>query len=122
MRKIVYVVRATAVLGDIAAGNGNAVAEPDNLDVEPGSFDHLVVDENFTGVGGTGANDFTIFVDEAGFGHEGPNFGENLAVEAFTGYTEPTFSVRVDIAEGEVYDCPGGVGNTVEDIEVIESA
>ena len=122
MREISNVVRAAAVLGNVATGDGDAIAEPHHLDVEPGRFDHLVVDKDLTGVGNPGADDFTVFVDEARLDHEGPNFGEDFSVEAFAGYAKPTLSLRVDVAEGEVDDSPGFIGDAVEHVEVVERA
>jgi hypothetical protein len=60
-------------------------------------------------------------MDEAGFDHEWPNFGEDFAVKGFAGRAEPTLCIGVDIAKTKVYDCAGFVGNAVEDIEVVQS-
>lgn len=122
MCEIVDVIGAAAVLRDVAAGDGDPGAESDNLDVEPGGFYHLVVDEDFTCVGNPAADDFTVFVDEAGFDHERPNLGEDFAVKGFAGYAQPTLGVRVDVTEAEVDDGSGGIGDAVEDVEVVQCA
>lgn len=121
-REIVDVIRAAAVLGDIAAGNGDSVAQSDDLDIQPGVLDHVVVDEDITRVGNAGADYLTIFVDEAGLNHKGPNFGEDFAIKGFAGHAEPTFGIRVDVAESEVDNGAGGIRNPIEDVEVVQSA
>jgi hypothetical protein len=54
--------------------------------------------------------------------HEGPNLGENLAVEGFAGHAKPTLGIRVDVTESEIDDGAGGIGDAVEDVEVVQSA
>ena len=120
MRQIVDVIGAVTVFGDIATGNGDSVAQADDLDIQPGALDHVVVDEDFAGVGNSGTDDLTIFVDEAGLDHEGPNLGEGFPVEALAGHAEPTLGIWVDVAESEVDDGAGGIGNPIKDIEVVE--
>ena len=122
MREIVDVIGVAAVFGNVAAGDGDAIAEPDDLDVEPRGFNHLVVDEDFTGVRNSGADDFKVFVDEAGLDHEWPHFGEDFSIEAFAGYAQPALSLRVNVAEGEIGDSSGFIGEAVEDVEVVQSA
>lgn len=122
MGEIVDVIGTAAVLGNVAAGNGDSVAEPDDLDIKPGAFDHLVVDKDFTGVWNSGADDLTIFMDEAGFDHEGPNFREDLAVEGSAGHAEPTLGIWIDVTEFEVHDGTGGIGDAVENVEVVQGA
>lgn len=122
MRKIVDVIGAAAVFGNVAAGNGDSTAQPDNLNVEPGSLDHLVVDEDLTGVRNSGADNLTILVNEAGFDHEGPDFGEDFAVKGLAGYAEPTCGIGVDIAESEVNDGAGRIGDPIEDVEIVKRA
>ena len=117
MCEIADVIGASTVLGNVAAGNGDTVAEPDDLNIEPGALDHLIVDEDFTGVGYPGANNLTIFMDEAGLDHEGPNFGKDFAVEGFAGHAKPTLGIRVNVTESEVDDGAGGIGDAVEDVE-----
>lgn len=122
MREVVDVIGAAAVFGDIAAGDSDSVAEPDNLDVQPGGLNHLIVDEDFAGVGNSGANDLAVLVDEAGFGHERPDFSEDFAVEGFAGHAEAALRVGVDVAEGEVDDVSGRIEDAVEDVEVVKRA
>jgi hypothetical protein len=122
MGEIVDVIGAAAVLGDVAAGNSDSLAEPDHLDIKPGALDHLVVDEDFTGVGNPGADDLTISMDEAGFDHEGSNFGEYFAVKGFAGHTEPMLGIWIDVAESEVDNSAGGIGDAIEDVEVVQTA
>ena len=122
MRKIVDVIGAAAVLGNIAAGNGDSVAQPDDLNVEPGGLDHLVIDEDLAGVGNPGAHDLAILVDEAGLDHEGPDLGEDFAVKALARHTESTRSIGIDIAESKVDNRTGRIGDAVEDVEIVESA
>ena len=122
MREIVDAIGAAAVLCNVADGNGDSVGEPDDLDIKPGALDHLIVYEDFTGVGDPGAGDLAILIDEAGFDHEGPNFGEDFAVEGFARHAEPTLGIRVDVTESEVGNGAGGIGDAVEDVEVVQSA
>ena len=83
MREIVDVIGATAMLCNIAAGNGDSVAEADDLDIQPSAPDHLIIDEDFRGIGYPSADNLEILLDEAGFDHEGSNFGEDFAIESF---------------------------------------
>ena len=78
----------TPTLGDVAAGDGEAVTELDGVDVQPGSADSLVVDEDLAGVGDAGADDLLIALDEAGGDGEGPCFGERSAKESLAGGAE----------------------------------
>ena len=121
MREVVDVIGATAVLGNVTAGNGDSIAEPDDLDIEPGAPDHLIVDKDFTGIGDPSADNLAIFMDEAGFDHEGSKFGKNFAIDGFTGDAEPTLSIRVEVSESEVDDETGGILNAVKDVEVVQS-
>lgn len=118
--QVVDVVGAAAMLGDVAAGNSHAIAQPDDLDIEPCALDHVVVDKDFADVGNAGADDFSILLDEAGADHEGTHFGEDLAVKAFARHAEAALGVGVDVAEAKVDDGAGGVGHAVEDVEVVE--
>lgn len=122
MCKIVNVIGAAAVLGYVPTGDGNAIADPDNLNVEPGRLDHLIVDEDLTGVWHAGAHDITVVIDQAGSDHEGANFGEHLAVEGFAGYAEPVLGIRVYVAEAKVDDGTRGIRNAIENIEVVYHA
>lgn len=122
MCKVVNAIGSTAVLGNVAAGNGDSVAEPDDLDIKPGAADHLIVDEDFTCIGDPCADNLAISMDEAGFDHEGSNFGEDFAIDGFARHAEPTLGIRVDITESEVDDGAGGIVNAVEDVEVVQSA
>ncbi len=81
--EVVDVVGAAAVLGDVAAGDGDAVAEFHHLDVEPGALDHVVVDKDFAGIGNAGADDLAVLLDEAGPNHEGAHFGEDAGRRGF---------------------------------------
>jgi hypothetical protein len=122
MRQIVDMIGMPSMLGNVATGNGDSGAKSDDLDVKPSSLDHFVVDEDFTDVGNPGVDDLAIFIDEAGFDHERPNFGEDFAVECFAGHSEPPLGPGVDVAESEIDDGAGGTGNAIEDVEVIQSA
>lgn len=122
MREVVDVIGATAVLSNVAAGNGDSIAEPDDLDIKPGAPDHLVVNEDFTGIGDPSAYNLAIFMDESGFNHEGSNFGEDFAIEGFAGHPEPPLGIRVDVTESEVDDGTRGIVNAVKDVEVVQSA
>ena len=120
MRQKVDVIRAATVFGDIATGNGDSVAQADDLNIQPGVLDHVVLDEDFAGVGDSSADDFTIFVDEAGLDHEGPNLCEDFAVEGLAGHAEAALGIRVDVAECEVDDGAGRIGNAIKNVEVVE--
>ena len=122
MREVVDVIGATAVLGNVAAGNGDSSAEPDDLDIKPGAPDHLVVDEYFSGIGDPSPNNLAISMDQSGFDHEGSNLGEDLAIEGFARHAEPTLGIRVDVTESEVDDLTQGIVNAVKDVEVVQSA
>jgi hypothetical protein len=118
--QIVDVIRAATVFGDITTGNSDSVAQADDLDIQPGALNHVVVNEDFAGVGNSATDDLTIFVDEPGLDHEGPNLGKDFPVEALAGHAESTLGIRVDVAESEVDDGAGGIGNPIKDIEVVE--
>ena len=120
--KVVDVIGSAAMLRNIAAGNGQAVSEPHNLNIEPSAFDHLVVDKNFTFVGNARPDDLAIFMDEARLDHEWPNFRQDFAVKRFAGHAKPTLGVRVNVAEAEINDSTGGIRDAVKDVEVIQGA
>jgi hypothetical protein len=44
--KIAYMIIQSLLLGDVAAGDGDPVAKLDDLGVDPGCLDHVVVDED----------------------------------------------------------------------------
>jgi len=110
------------MLSNIAAGNCDAAVEPNDLDIEPSTFNHVVVYEDFTGVGNAGADDLTIFVNESRFGHEGSDVSENLSAEGFAAYAEPPLGIGVDVAEAEVHDRARGVRDTLKDVKIVETA
>ena len=122
MREIVDMVGAAAVLGNIAAGNGDPVAQPDHLDIEPGTPDHVVVDEHFTCMWNPGADDLAIFLDQAGLNHEGPHFRKNFAVEGFAAYPKAAFGIGIDVLEPEVDNRAGGIRDPFEDVEIVQGA
>src|ERR1700722_10363387 len=122
MGEIIYVVSQALALSYIAAGDGDPVPKLDDLDVEPGGLNHVVVDEDFAGERYTSADDFPVVFDESRRDHKGANFSEDLSYEILASDVQPAFRIRVDIAETEVNNFAGGIRDTVEDVEIVETA
>src|ERR1700691_2063503 len=97
-----YMIGESLAFGDVAAGDGDPVAELDHLDVEPGGLDHFVVEEDFAGEWHTGADDLSVLFDEPGGDHERTDLGEDFSKESLAPGVQPTFRIGVDIAETEI--------------------
>src|ERR1700740_3480970 len=122
MSEIVNVVLEALALGYIAAGAGDAVAQLDDLDVEPGGPDHFVVEEDFAGERYSGADDLPVLYDEPGGDHERANLGKDFPDKTLALGIKPPFRIGVDVAETEVDNFARGIGDAVKDVEVVEAA
>lgn len=54
--------------------------------------------------------------------HEWTDFGEDLAVKGLPAHAQTAFGIGIDVAESEVDDGTGGIGDAIEDVEVVQSA
>ncbi len=100
--KIAYMINQSLLLGDVAAGDGDPVAKLDDLDVDPGCLNHVVVDEDFAGKRYTGSDDLPITFDKSGGDHKGANLSEDLSKQTLATGVQPALRVGVDIVETKI--------------------
>lgn len=116
----VHAIRDLLACSEVATGDGDFVADPDGLDVDPGGMNGVIVDEDLIDVGDASPHDIFVPLEDAGGDGVRADLREDPAEKLLARDPEAALGGSIDVAEAKVRNLAVGVGNSFEEIEVVE--